>query len=383
MLVLGLMSGTSADGVDAVLAEFSGNPSKPNWKIINLLSIPYPKYLQEQVIEIEQGKAIKNNEILDLNESITEIQAKAAKACDPNHIAEIVGCHGQTIFHKPPQGQIRGGSLQILQGPLLAQLLMRPVIFDFRAKDLALGGNGAPLVPLADAALIKKSYGWQALVNLGGIANLTFIPPVSGPNQSSSVLGWDCGPANSLLDLAMQKISQGRFLFDQDGNTASKGSVNEEAINLWLQEPFFQKTPPKSTGRELFGSSDLYHRLKHLKSIAGHIQSPEIMATLTAFSAAVIGQDIDNLYARESIRPIVLYIAGGGAKNPFLVSEIKRRCRGIRVTTINKLGIPCQAREPLAIALLAWWHSQNHYNKTSSITGARRSGVLGVMAKPS
>ena len=178
MRVLGLMSGTSADGVDAVLAEFSGSSSSPRWTLIHSAFAAYPSDLRKRILAMAQGEAAPAAATLELAEAITELQAKAAEACDPDHSASLIGCHGQTIWHRPPECDStervrRGSSWQMLQGPLLAKILQRPVIHDFRAADLALGGQGAPLVPMADAALMGRIQGWRALLNLGGIANIT------------------------------------------------------------------------------------------------------------------------------------------------------------------------------------------------------------------
>jgi len=155
MRVLGLMSGTSADGVDAVLAEFTGPPRRPRWRLLSRASHPYPAALQRQLTAIGQNAPSTASELLELGEAVTEQQAAAARACDPQGRATLVGCHGQTLWHRPPQVEHRGNSWQLLQGPLLAELLQRPVVFDFRAADLALGGQGAPLVPAADAELLS------------------------------------------------------------------------------------------------------------------------------------------------------------------------------------------------------------------------------------
>lgn len=176
MHCLGLMSGTSADGVDAVLVRFDGSPQHPKWSLLRHHHQPYPLELQQQVVTAGQGAAIPASRWLELAEAITEVQAQAVKACDPDATAELIGCHGQTVWHRPPAQGARGASWQILQAPLLAHLLQKPVVHDFRAADLALGGQGAPLVPRADAALLGHTQGWRALLNLGGIANLTLIP---------------------------------------------------------------------------------------------------------------------------------------------------------------------------------------------------------------
>ena len=378
MHCLGLMSGTSADGVDAVLARFDGNPQHPHWSLLRHHHQPYPAQLQQKVVTAGQGAPMPACGWLELAEAITQVQAEAAQACDPEAKAELVGCHGQTVWHRPPAQGSRGASWQMLQAPLLAQLLQRPVIHDFRAADLALGGQGAPLVPRADAALLGNTEGWRALLNLGGIANLTLIPPRSGVNRHAAVLGWDCGPANSLIDLGMRHFSDGAQHFDRGGAIAAQGRVNEGWIQRWLQEEYFQLAPPKSTGRECFGQDDLNRRLDQLDGAS----AADAIATLTAFSAAVVAQDLEHLRQRHGIAPIELITAGGGSQNPVLIQELRRRCRGAQLDESSRLGVPAEAREALVFALLAWWHQQNHPGNVPAVTGASRETVLGVRVNP-
>ena len=303
MRVLGLMSGTSADGVDGVLASFAGPPRRPRWRIEAHHFSPYPTDLQRRLIALGQGQPLSSAELVELAEAVTEEQARAARACDPGGRASLVGCHGQTIWHRPPQQGRRGASWQLLQGPLLAELLGRPVVFDFRSADLALGGQGAPLVPPADQALLGRCGGWRAVLNLGGISNLTLIPPATGPERHQAVRGWDCGPANTLLDLATRHFSGGQLAYDADGAWARQGRIDENLIQLWLQEPYFQAPPPKSTGRELFGQADLERRLAQLED-----RPPaDALATLTGFSAAVVGQELGH-----GPQPVEMLVAGGG-----------------------------------------------------------------------
>jgi anhydro-N-acetylmuramic acid kinase len=381
MRVLGLMSGTSADGVDAVLAEFHGRPQRPRWRLLSRAAVPYPADLRARLIATGQGHALQAADVLELGEALTEIQAAAARACDPAGHAELVGCHGQTLWHRPPQGTHRGCSWQLLQGPLLAHLLRRPVVFDFRAADLALGGQGAPLVPATDAALLPARGGWRALLNLGGIANLTLLPPPGGPDRGAAVQGWDCGPANTLLDLAVQRFSGGSRSFDAGGAWAAQGQVEEALIQQWLEEPYFRQVPPKSTGRELFGAADLERRLAELEQAAAttgrQLEPADALATLTAFTAAVVAQDL-----QRGPAVLELLVAGGGARNALLMAELRRRCRGLAVRPLAELGIGDSDREALAFALLAWWHRLGHPGSLPSVTGAPRATVLGVCAPP-
>ena len=382
MRVLGLMSGTSADGVDAVLAQFSGRSATPRWRLLRSVSCPYPSDLRKRILAIAQGEAAPAGDLLELAEAITEQQAKAADSCDPGRLACLVGCHGQTIWHRPPECDAtdrmrKGRSWQMLQGPLLAQMLQRPVIHDFRAADLALGGQGAPLVPMADAALMGRIQGWRALLNLGGIANITLIPPSTGPDRKRPVLGWDCGPANSLIDLAMEDFTDGRERCDRGGAMAALGQVIKEPLEDWLREPYFLRRAPKSTGRELFGRADLARRLSELQPACPE----DRMATLTAFTAAVVAQDLQHLHSLGLPLPVEMVVAGGGRRNTTLMRELQSRCLGLRVRPSDDLNLPCESREPLVFALLAWWHHRNHPGNAPAITGAERCCVLGIRAE--
>jgi anhydro-N-acetylmuramic acid kinase len=382
MRVLGLMSGTSADGVDAVLADFQGCPRSPRWQLLERAFVPYEAELRDQLIGLSQGQPASAEVLLALTEAVTEAQAAAAQACDPHGRAELVGCHGQTIWHRPPQDERRGSSWQLLQGPLLAQLLGRPVVFDFRAADLALGGQGAPLVPATDSALLPRIGGWRALLNLGGIANLTLLPPRRGPDRQAAVQGWDCGPANTLLDLAVQRFSGGQQSFDAGGAWAARGKVQEAVVQRWLQEPYFRQAPPKSTGREQLGRNDLERRLQDLAQAQSApveaLDPADALATLTAFSAAVVAQDL-----AQGPAVLELLVAGGGARNGTLMHELRRRCRGLQLRPLAELGIGDSDREALAFALLAWWHHRGVSGSLPSVTGAPRPAVLGVCARPS
>jgi anhydro-N-acetylmuramic acid kinase len=381
MRVLGLMSGTSADGVDAVLASFSGRPSRPSWCILERSALPYPPQLQEALVAAGQGQPLRASDVLELAEALTEVHVLAAQRCDPKHAAQLVGCHGQTLWHRPPSAERQGASWQLLRAPALAQRLQTPVVFDFRAADLALGGQGAPLVPATDAALLPPIGGWRGLVNLGGIANLTLLPPARGPEAKAPVLGWDCGPANTLLDLAAHQFSGGKVSFDANGTWARQGQPDEDLIQRWLQEPYIQQPPPKSTGRELFGRSDLAQRLAAMQTRAQESNQQanpaNALATLTAFSAAVIGQDLAKGAPVQE-----LLVAGGGCRNGLLMEELQRRCRGTRVRPLAELGIGDSDREALAFALLAWWHALGHPGNLASVTGASRPTVLGVCVNP-
>ena len=378
MRVLGLMSGTSADGIDAVLVEFKGDPSKPKWKILNTSSYGYPSSIRQKIIKVGQGLEINNKDWLELAEEITELNALVAKICDPDSTADVVGCHGQTVFHRSKRKSKRGGSLQILLGPLLSHILDQIVIYDFRSKDIASGGHGAPLVALVDEALIGRLYGWRGVLNLGGIANLTIIPPRTGIDKTSECLGWDCGPANSLIDLAIKESTNSSSKFDQNGSLASLGIPKLNIIEKWLREPFFHLEPPRSSGREQFGSQDLQKRKKEL----GDLSKEDLLSTLTTFTASIISQDLDNLFMLKKIRLIELLVAGGGTRNLFLMRQLQKQCRGVHVRPIHEIGMPSQFREALAFATLSWWHFLGKKVNPRFITGAHKSMLYGVRVDP-
>ena len=368
------MSGTSADGVDGVLVRFTGSPQRPSWRILASIHTPYPTQLRQQLVAAGQGCSLPAAQWLELRQAVTAVQAACARATDPDGHARVVGCHGQTIWHQPPQDSARGASWQLLDGPLLAELLQQPVVCDFRSADLARGGHGAPLVPLTDTALVAPTGGWRGLLNLGGIANLTLLPPAAGPDRDAPLQGWDCGPANSLLDLAVERFSGGRLLFDEGGCWALQGTINETLVQRWLQEPYFQQRPPKSTGRELFGAADLERRLGEL---GPDVNPANGLATLTAFTAAIIAADL-----RRPPGVIELLVAGGGCRNQALMIQLRRRCRGIWMRPLDAIGIDPQHREAMAFALLAWWRLLKLPAGDPAVTGAQRGGHLGVLINP-
>ena len=370
--VLGLMSGTSADGVDAVLARFDGAPRQPSWRVINAIHHPYPLPLRQQLLDAGQGVLLSAAQWLELRQAVSEAQAACAAAADPQHQASLVGCHGQTLWHQPPHAGQCGASWQLLDACLLAERLQRTVVSDFRSADLARGGQGAPLVPLTDAALYPAEGGWRALLNLGGIANLTLLPPGQGRDQQP-VQGWDCGPANTLLDLAAEHFSGGSSHFDEGGRWALQGQVHEALVQRWLQEPFFQQSPPKSTGRELFGRPDLQRRLEELGE---SINPADALATLAALSAAAVAADL-----QRGPAGVEMLVAGGGCRNQALMQQLRSRCRGLWVRSFESLGLNPQHREALAFALLAWWRQLGLPGSAPSITGAR-AGLLGQVAEP-
>ncbi|MFZ9463722.1 MAG: anhydro-N-acetylmuramic acid kinase, partial [Vulcanococcus sp.] len=210
---------------------------------------------------------------------------------------------------------------------------------------------------------------------------LTLLPPARGPDRNAAVRGWDCGPANTLLDMAVQRFSNGRRAFDSGGDWASRGQADEEMIQRWLREPYFQASPPKAPGRELCGGADLERRRAAREAAAnasGRVLEPaDALASLTALTAAVVAQDL-----QRGPAVLDLLVAGGGARNARLMQELRQRCRGLRLRPLAELGVGDSDREALAFALLAWWHRRGQPGSLPTVTGAPRAAVLGVCAAP-
>tara|TARA_B100000700_G_scaffold297743_1_gene362930 strand:+ start:656 stop:1294 length:639 start_codon:yes stop_codon:yes gene_type:complete len=199
-----------------------------------------------------------------------------------------------------------------------------------------------------------------------------------GIDKNSECLGWDCGPANSLIDLAIQESTQASSKFDQNGLIASRGRPKLNIIEKWLKEPFFHLEPPRSTGREVFGSRDLNKRKKEL----GDVSKEDLLSTITTFTASIIAQDLENLFRIKKVRLIELLVAGGGTRNVFLMRELQKQCRGLQIRKIDEIGIPIQFREALVFATLSWWHILGKKVNPRYITGANKSMLYGVKVDP-
>ncbi|MCI0365568.1 MAG: anhydro-N-acetylmuramic acid kinase, partial [Phycisphaerales bacterium] len=276
---------------------------------------------------------------------------------------ECVGLHGQTVFHNAGGG----ATLQIGEPTWLAEKLRVPVVSNFRAADLAAGGQGAPLATLFHQWVFARRGEHVCVNNLGGISNVTSLDWRRGLH--AKILAFDTGPANMLMDLAVTHLSKGKLGFDPNGQWASRGEPREELIACWLKHPFFRERPPKSTGRELFGEPFFAKALKAINKLSRF----DVLATLTEFSARAIAM---NYTLHLPSQPDRVIVCGGGALNPVLVNAL-RRAIGAEVITCEALGWPAQAIEPAAFALLAWLRLRGRPGNIPATTGARRSAVLG------
>ena len=267
MKVIGLISGTSVDGIDAALVEINGRDSDLHLELLQGATYPYPAKLKEQILAVCHGHPLSVEELAQLDDAIATHFALAAKSIQSENLqAELIGSHGQTVFHRPPildRGNNRdqtnlnfpakiGYSLQLGRGAVIANLTNIPTVNNFRAADIAAGGEGAPLVSKVDACLLAHPSKHRAVQNIGGIGNVTYLPPTHELDWEQQVCGWDTGPGNALIDLAVQQLTDGRQTYDQDGSWSASGTPCTKLVEKWLEHDFFWQPPPKSTGRELF-----------------------------------------------------------------------------------------------------------------------------------
>ncbi len=359
-LFIGLMSGTSTDGVDAVLADFS-SPRRP--VILASASLPMPGALREELLSLNIAghnelvrAALAANALAELYSSATQDVLTQA-ALKPESICAI-GAHGQTVRHDPAAGY----TLQINAAALLAERTGIDVIADFRSRDVAAGGQGAPLVPAFHHAMFAGPQP-RAVLNLGGIANVTLL------GNSDLVRGFDTGPANVLLDMWIH-ASTGR-VFDADGAWADSGLAHAPLLQFLLDsEPWFERAPPKSTGRDLFNWTWLTQRLEAFGKHA--LSASDIQATLQQLTAVTVAQAIAR-YAPETCEVLV---CGGGALNDGLMRDL-RDALPCAVRSTSDLGVPVQLVEALAFAWLARAHVEGHHAGLPSVTGARHATILG------
>jgi anhydro-N-acetylmuramic acid kinase len=375
VLAIGLMSGTSLDGIDAALVEFSGSVDAPVWSIRSFLDIPYTAPQRTAIHNgIVHGSAAS---LCRLNADIGEwFGAAALRLVDEAGVAAgevtVIGSHGQTVWHEPPQQGRRGSTLQLGCASTIAERTGIAVVSDFRSRDMAAGGEGAPLVPWVDRLLFSHPTRRRVLQNIGGMGNLTWLPP---RGSSEPILAFDTGPGNALIDAAVELASEGESTFDRDGRWAAAGSPDEALLDELLAHPFLQREPPKSTGREVFGRPYV-QQLADRVAPGTRQEWAGFICTLTELSARSIATAIQHWVQPRGVDEMV--ITGGGARNGELVARIRRHLPDIEVTVEQTaLGIDPAAKEALAFAALAWAHVQGATGNVPEATGARGARVLG------
>jgi anhydro-N-acetylmuramic acid kinase len=381
LIVAGVMSGTSADGVDVALVRLRGTGSYLSYELLGHHHFEYPKPLRQAVLRAMNATNISVAELSRLNFRLAEFYAEAVKQAQKKTRGaklELVGCHGQTIYHQgkaePYLGKKIACTWQTGEGSVLAAQLGVPVVSDFRPADMAAGGKGAPLVPLLDFVVFRSPMYGRIVQNIGGIANLTAIPAQAHPND---VLAFDTGPGNMVIDQLMQILFHRPY--DRDGEVAQRGSVLEPVLEEALRAPYFRQKPPKTAGREEFGRE--YAQAFLLR--CGRAAKADIIATATALTANSIANAVDRFVLPNKRGNFGrLIVSGGGTRNPTLMKmlEAKLKPLGIQLRHSEKYGIPSQAKEAMAFALLAYqtWHRQP--GNVPSATGAERAVVLGKVS---
>lgn len=244
MYVIGLMSGTSVDGIDAALVSIDGEDLQLRVELLAGATYPYPKDLRAEILAVAGGEVLSLDRLADLDAKIATEFARAARgiqAESPDRKAELIGSHGQTVFHRPPQRDRLGYSLQLGSGAAIAQHCQLPTVSDFRAADIAAGGHGAPLVPKIDAVLLGHPERHRCVQNLGGIGNVAYIPPQTQPDWETKIIGWDTGPGNILIDLAVRQLTEGQQTYDRGGAWAATGQPHTALVEHWLQQDYFQQ----------------------------------------------------------------------------------------------------------------------------------------------
>ena len=359
MLVLGIMSGTSIDSVDYALCDVGGGGGRI--KLREYWQVDFPKSLRKRLHQAAANLAT-SYEVAQLHHDLGRFYAAHARAK-----GALVGLHGQTIFHNPASA--RRATLQLGEPAWLARKLGVPVVNNFRAADLAAGGQGAPLATMFHRMVFAERGKHVCVNNLGGISNVTSLDWRS--SKAPRVLAFDTGPANILINLAMRQFTQGKLEMDRDGAWAAKGAVNEALIEHGLRHRYFRQKPPKRTGRELFGESFLH---KHLEK-----DRYDLIATLTELTARSIAM---NYHLHLPSQPDRVILAGGGAANPSLVGALKRSLPGSQIVSAEDLGWPLQAIEPAAFALLAYLRIRNRAANIPETTGADRAVLLGQITSP-
>lgn len=375
MLIVGLMTGTSLDGIDAALVQIDGETVQElEWRLVRSVTTPYPADHRDRIHSIIVGG--NSAELCTLHAEMGEWLADAVEnVCSEAALGlervDLIGSHGQTIWHSPPEEGKRGSTLQIGCPATIAERTGIPVVSDFRTRDVAAGGHGAPLVPWIDQALFGTADRVRALQNLGGIGNVTRVP---ARGAGEELLAFDTGPGNALIDAAVSIASGGKLTYDRDGSLAGQGKVDEKLLDELLRHPYFDREPPKSTGRELFGRP-FVERLVAAMEPEGDGDWLDLVATLTELTA----RSVTDAYQRWLI-PIGLdevVITGGGALNPTLMGRIRDLLDPVPVVDSTALGIGPTEKEALAFAVLAWAHVRGIPANVPSVTGASGPRVLG------
>lgn len=381
MRVIGLISGTSVDGIDAALVELEGQGYDLTVSFIEGLAYPYPDDLRQQILALCAGEAIALDRLAALDDAVAQTFADTAQALIAQAgPADLIASHGQTVFHRPvgrpalpDQGSVRlAYTVQLGRGVAIAQHTGLFTISNFRQADIEAGGEGAPLAPIVDLCLLSHPTERRCVQNLGGIGNVAYLPPWNRQGSAPKVLGWDTGPANSLIDIAVYTLSAGALTYDVDGAWAAQGRPCLPLVNRWLEHPYFTQAPPKSTGRELFGWT-FFDQCR--QDAQGQELSPQdLVATLTEFTAASVAHEYHTFLPALPDR---LLVCGGGSHNPVLMARLQAHLPEMVVQPTDAVGVSASYKEAIAFAVLGYWHRQGFPGNLPTVTGASRPVVLG------
>ncbi|HEY2036768.1 MAG TPA: anhydro-N-acetylmuramic acid kinase [Steroidobacteraceae bacterium] len=382
MLVAGIMSGTSADGIDVALCRIT-HPRQgaraPATKIelLRHRAFPFTAPLRRAVLQAQDAQNTSAAELARLNWRLGEAYGEAVQAAAQGYVLDLVGCHGQTIYHQGVAASYAGRRFsctwQLGEPALIAAAVRAPVVSNFRPADMVAGGQGAPLVPLLDATVFAHPRRARVLQNLGGIANLTVVP---AGGALDAVLAFDTGPANMVIDALAQRLFSKPY--DRGGRLAAGGTPNEAVVSALLRDPYYRREPPKSAGREEYGAAFVERILAAARK--PRLSPRDILATATALTARTIG-----LAWKQFVAPRIgsaeadYIVAGGGARNPTLMRMLGEalapyRCR---IQTTDDFGIPSEAKEAVAFALLAWHTWRQLPGNVPAATGATHPAILG------
>jgi len=380
MIVIGLMSGTSADGIDAAVVRLEGTPPSLTWEVLGHSHRSFNPELRAELFACFHPDSSSVDHLCRLNFALgrsfgTAALTAARDAGLPMDKIDLIGSHGQTLWHEPPINGI-GSTLQLGEPAIIAEMTGVPVVSNFRTRDMAVGGQGAPLVPLADWLLLSHPTRTRVAQNIGGIANVTFLPPFGENNETqrkeNGVIAFDTGPGNMLIDDAARLATNGAWEFDHNGELAAQGHVDAGLLTVWLAESYFQQKPPRTTGRELFGAQRATEYWK--QAIERGLGPNDIVATFTALTARSIEQAYRTFLPAF---PDEVIVSGGGARNDTLMTMLKERLTPAIVTTSDEYGLGIEAKEAVAFAVLAYetWHKRP--GNITAATGAAREVVLG------
>jgi anhydro-N-acetylmuramic acid kinase len=383
MLVLGLMSGTSADGIDVALARISGSPPNLNVKLLGHTSFRFPPAIRKEILHVAGQQSITAGELSQLNFRLGELFADAALAAcrrfrvSPRRIS-LIGTHGQTVFHQGRPisffGHPASSTLQIGEPSVIAAHTGITTVGDFRPADLAVGGQGAPLVPFADYLLYRHSKLGRVSLNLGGIANITVLPANAKPSQ---VFAFDTGPANILIDALVHHFTHGRQRFDKNARLASQGRSLPALLDELMRDPYLKLAPPKSSGREYYGRAYVQKLLALGRRFRA--RPADLVRAATIFTALSV-VDALNRFVLPKTKIRQLIVAGGGAHNPLILAQLDAALPGIDVFLSSRFGISIDAKEAFAFALLAYETFHQRPANIPSATGARRPAILGKIS---